>query len=66
MSLRSLQRKSIANLIVADIITAVKFLLNLLFIALFIVLALELKSMLEIDIFPNYNFPLDEMIRDFF
>ncbi|WP_420387360.1 hypothetical protein [Roseivirga sp.] len=66
MSLRSLQRKSIANLILADIITAVKFLLNLLFIVLFIVLALELKSMLEIDIFPNYNFPLDEMIRDFF
>lgn len=53
-------------LLLADLITIGKFLLNLVFFAVLFMLVLEMKSMLKIDIFPNYDFPLDEMIRDFF
>lgn len=36
------------------------------FFAAFFLLALELKSQLELDIFPNYNFHLDEWMREHF
>jgi len=36
------------------------------FLGAVFLLALELKSQLELDIFPNYNFPLDEWIREHF
>ncbi|GHE67992.1 hypothetical protein GCM10011340_24580 [Roseivirga thermotolerans] len=54
------------QLLIADMLTFGKYLLNLIFIALFFILVLEAKSLLQIDIFPNYNFPLDEMVKDFF
>ena len=56
----------IKELVLADILTAGRFILNLVSFVVFIVLVLEMKSLLHIDIFPNYNFPIDEMVKDFF
>lgn len=66
MAQKALHHSPIKDLILADLLTAVKLVLNLIFFVVFIILVLEMKSMLHIDIFPNYNFPLDEMVRDFF
>lgn len=66
MSQKAAHREDSKDLILADLKTAVKWTVNILFVAVFLILMLELKSMLQIDIFPDYNFPLDEMIRDLF
>ena len=66
MSQKAAHHENSRDLILADFKTAVKWTINILFVVVFFILLLELKSMLQIDIFPNYDFPLDEMVRDFF
>ena len=66
MSQKTAQSEDSRDLILADLKTAGKWTINILFVVVFFILLLELKSILRIDIFPNYDFPLDEMVRDFF
>lgn len=66
MAQKTIQQSATKDLILADILTVGKWVLNLIFFVVLIVLVLEMKSMLQIDIFPNYNFPVDEMVKDFF
>lgn len=66
MSQKAAHQETSKDLILADLKTAFKWTINILFVLVFLILMLELKSILEIDIFPNYDFPLDEMVRDLF
>lgn len=66
MAQKTVQHNPTKDLMLADILMIGRWLLNLVFFVVFIVLVLEMKSMLQIDIFPNYNFPVDEMVKDFF
>lgn len=66
MAQKTIHHSSTKDLVFADILTVGRWVLNLVFFVVFIVLVLEMKSMLQIDIFPNYNFPVDEMVKDFF
>lgn len=62
---KTLKARDISS-ILSDLKLGIKVVVNItFFIALFVFL-LEMKSLLEIDIFPNYNFPLDEMINEIF
>ncbi|NVK83591.1 MAG: hypothetical protein HWE21_04675 [Cytophagia bacterium] len=66
MSQKAAHRENSRDLILADLKTAFKWTINILFAVVFFILMLELKSILQIDIFPNYDFPLDEIVRDLF
>jgi len=66
MAQKAAHREETRDLVLADLKTAAKWTINVLFVIVFFILVLEMKSVLHIDLFPNYNFPLDEMVRDFF
>jgi len=55
-----------SELIFSDLKLGLKVLINLTFFAILFIFLLQIKSYLQIDIFPDYNFPLDEIISDLF
>lgn len=59
-------KTSLKSMILADLLTLGRYGINLIFFVILFMLLLEIKSILQIDIFPNYDFPLDEMVRELF